>query len=264
MWTRAQLKANAKYAMRGRYGKCLLASLAADAIPILYSLLITIVTYATIIPFYIQIFQEPEATQTEEWAWGVMRTMNDLNTRVNASQFFYFILSIFVVMPLTVSAARFFVHNRFGHVDLGLIKTAFTASYSRSMGAMFVTNLFISLWTLLLVVPGIVKQCEYFMVPWLLSDNPNLTGERAREISRMMTDGQKWNIFVLQLSFLGWYLLGSLALGVGIVFVNPYYRATCAELYVCLRQNILQSGCVTPAELNLAPPTPWPPVTPTR
>ena len=53
MWTRAQLKANAKYAMRGRYGKCLLASLAADAIPVLYSLLITIVTYATIIPLYI-------------------------------------------------------------------------------------------------------------------------------------------------------------------------------------------------------------------
>ena len=74
MWTRAQLKANAKYAMRGRYGKCLLASLAADAIPVLYSLLITIVTYATIIPLYIQIFQEPETTQTEEWAWGVIRT----------------------------------------------------------------------------------------------------------------------------------------------------------------------------------------------
>ena len=65
MWTRAQLKANAKYAMRGRYGKCLLASLAADAIPVLYSLLITIVTYATIIPLYIQIFQEPDSGMEE-------------------------------------------------------------------------------------------------------------------------------------------------------------------------------------------------------
>lgn len=262
MWTRAQLKANAKYALRGRYGKCLLASLAVDIIPLLYNLVITIFTYATFVPLYLEIFENPEITQSQEWAWGVMRTVTEMNSRVNASQFFYFILVIFIVLPLTVGASRFFVHNRFGHVDVGLVKTAFTASYSRSMGAMFVTNLFIRLWSLLLIVPGIIKQYEYAMVPWLLSDNPNLTGERAREISRMMTYGQKWNMFVLDLSFLGWYLLGSIPLGIGTIFVSPYYRATYAELYVCLRQNILQSGCVTPAELNLAPPAPapWPPV----
>ena len=74
----------------------------------------------------------------------------------------------------------------------------------------------------------------------------------------MMTYGQKGKIFVLELSFLGWYLLGSLAFGVGTVFVGPYYRATLAELYICLRENILASGSVTPAELNLAPPPPPP------
>lgn len=258
MWTRAQLKANAKYALRGRYGKCLLASLAVEAIPLLYSLITTIAMLVVVIPFYIEIFADPYVVESEQWMWNMLLTVQNMSNRINATQFLYYLLAIFVVLPLTVGAARFFVHNRFGHVDLGLVKTAFTASYSRSMGAMFITQLFVFLWSLLFVIPGIIKQLEYSMVPWLLSDNPNLTGERAREISRMMTYGQKGKIFVLELSFLGWYLLGSLALGVGTVFVGPYYRATLAELYICLRENILASGSVTPAELNLAPPPPPP------
>ena len=262
MWTRAQLKANAKYAMRGRYGKCLLASLAQDAIPLLYSLITTIAMLVVMIPIYVTLFTNPKVAEDERWIWWMINRISDVNTRINSTSFLYYGLSIFVVLPLSVGVARFFVHNRFGHVDLGLVKTAFTASYSRSMGAMFTSNIFVFLWTLLFIFPGIIKALEYSMVRFLLSDNPNLTGERARELSRMMTDGQKGDIFVLELSFLGWQILGSLALGVGVVFVNPYIHATMAELYVCLRQNLLQRGCVTPAELNLAPPRP--PVMPMR
>ena len=262
MWTRQQLKENAKYALRGRYGKCLLASLAVEAIPLLYSLITTIAMLTVVIPIYVELFTNPYVVQSDTWMWSMISSIQNMNARINATQFLYYLMAIFVVLPLTIGAARFFVHNRFGHVDLGLVKTAFTASYSRSMGAMFITQLYIFLWGLLFVIPGIIKLLEYSMVPWLLSDNPNLTGERAREISRMMTYGQKGQIFILELSFLGWYLLGSLALGVGTIFVGPYYRATFAELYICLRENILASGSVTPAELCLAPPAPQPPYPP--
>ena len=164
MWTRTQLKANAKYAMRGRYGKCLLASLAQDVVPLLYSLITTIAMLVVVIPIYVTLFTTPEVVEDERWIWWMLNEINAVNTRINSTAFLYYGLSIFVVLPLSVGVARFFVHNRFGHVDLGLVKTAFTASYSRSMGAMFTTNVFIALWSLLFIFPGIIKSLEYSMV----------------------------------------------------------------------------------------------------
>ena len=121
---------------------------------------------------------------------------------------------------------------------------------------MFVTELFIFLWSLLLLIPGIYKTYQYYMVPYILSDNPNIPGARARSISRAMTDGEKLNIFLLELSFIGWYLLGGLCLGIGVFFVNPYYEATKAELYIYLRDRAIQTGMVQPEELGLVFHTP--------
>ena len=75
MWTRAQLKANAKYALRGRYGKCLLASLAVEAIPLLYSLITTIAMLVVVIPFYIEIFADPYVVESEQWMWNMLLTV---------------------------------------------------------------------------------------------------------------------------------------------------------------------------------------------
>lgn len=137
-------------------------------------------------------------------------------------------------------------------------------NYLNGVGTMFVTNLFVFLWSLLLIIPGIIKSFEYVMVPYLLADNPSLPGSRAREISRMLTNGEKWNIFVLELSFLGWCLLGLLCFAVGIFFVVPYFNATLAELYIYLRDRAIQTNMLNPAELGLVQPVPenQPPVPP--
>ena len=120
--------------------------------------------------------------------------------------------------------------------------------------AMFLTNLFVSLWSLLLIVPGIIKGLAWSQVPYILAENPNLSGARARAISAQMRDGQKWELFVLQLSFLGWILLGSLLCGIGLFFVEPYVQATYAELYAKLRDRALSEGFATLEELPGALP----------
>ena len=71
--------------------------------------------------------------------------------------------------------------------------------------------------------------------------------------------GKKGSIFVLDLSFIGWYLLGALCLGLGHLFVNPYYEATRAELYIFLRERAIQNGLIDPRELNLYTNPPIPP-----
>lgn len=75
----------------------------------------------------------------------------------------------------------------------------------------------------------------YRMVPWILGDNPTIGRKRALRLSIEMTKGHKWSMFVLDLSFIGWFILGFLACCVGILFVLPYYNATQAELYARLR-----------------------------
>jgi len=70
--------------------------------------------------------------------------------------------------------------------------------------------------------------------------------KRALELSEKMTYGHKFNIFVLRLSFIGWYLLGVLACCIGVIFVPPYEHATMAELYLVLRQQAIERTCVPP------------------
>jgi uncharacterized membrane protein len=95
-----------------------------------------------------------------------------------------------------------------------------------------------------------IKRISYSMVPYILTDNPKIDYARALKLSIAMTYGYKWRIFVLYLSFLGWFLLGTLAFFVGNMFVMPYFYATDAELYIVLRDNALRNGLGTPYELN--------------
>jgi len=107
------------------------------------------------------------------------------------------------------------------------------------------------LWFLLLIIPGIIMGYAYRMTPYILSDNPQIGAKKAMDLSREMTRGEKWNIFVLDLSFLGWYILGLLALVVGVLFVKPYDNSTNGELYIHLRNKALEQGLCSSEELNI-------------
>ena len=108
-------------------------------------------------------------------------------------------------------------------------------NYGHVLGGYWYMQLFIFLWSLLLYIPGIVKAYEYMMIPYLLADNPQMTKEQAFAESKRMMQGQKWKAFVLDLSFIGWYILSGLTLGILAVFyVSPYVNATHAALYEAL------------------------------
>ena len=103
---------------------------------------------------------------------------------------------------------------------------------------MLIMELKIMLWLLLLVVPGIIKAYEYSMIPYLLAENPSLSASEAFSLSKQMTTGQKMDLFVLDLSFLGWIILGAICCGIGLLFVQPYPEATKAEVYLILKHRI--------------------------
>ena len=105
----------------------------------------------------------------------------------------------------------------------------------KNFGSAFVlyllTALFTFLWSLLLVVPGIIKSLSYSMGYFVLCDEPELSGNCARKRSMELMRGHKWRLFCLRLSYTGWFLLSILTLGILLFWVWPYLRAAEAEFY---------------------------------
>lgn len=94
-----------------------------------------------------------------------------------------------------------------------------------------INSIFVFLWSLLLIVPGIIKQLSYSMSFFILADDPSLTQDRAREKSIELMNGNKWRLFCLRISFIGWYLLGLLTFGILLFWVIPYEKCAEAEFY---------------------------------
>lgn len=160
-------------------------------------------------------------------------------------------VSLLVGNPLLVGKNRYFMCSRDNKTGVGEIGFAYSSgNFWNVVKIMFLANLYVFLWTLLLIIPGIVKSYEYAMIPYILAENPGIDSKRAFELSKEMMQGEKWNYFVLQLSFIGWYLLGLLACCIGVIFVSPYYEATMAEFYGWAREKALAVGYSNHFELK--------------
>lgn len=152
-------------------------------------------------------------------------------------------LGIFVLNPLEVGCKNYFRKDIFAPQSLDSLGAGFQGNYLNVVKTIFLRDLYIFLWSLLLIIPGIVKAYEYMMVPYLLSEDPSMPTEEAFARSKAMMDGEKWNVFVLDLSFLGWNILGACTLGILTVFyVAPYQYLTHAALYGALKQKMMRMG----------------------
>lgn len=128
--------------------------------------------------------------------------------------------------------------------------------FSSSFTVCFLRDIYIFLWSLLLVIPGIVMSYAYSMAEYIMYENPRLSASQALRMSKTMTQGFKGELFVLDLSFWGWYILSGFTLGIlGIVFVNPYYAYTHAAYYDRLKEKALQYGLLRWDEFGQYPPT---------
>lgn len=116
-------------------------------------------------------------------------------------------------------------------------------------------DVLVFLWSLLFVIPGIIMGYAYSMAEYIIYENPNLPPKRALDMSRAMTDGYKMEIFVFELSYMGWHLLSALTCGIlAIVYVNPYYHTARAGLYEALKAAAIQRGVLTWEDFGQYPP----------
>lgn len=227
MWTREQLKTNAKASLHRFHWVavlvCLIVMLANGELNLKFN------------------FDFDDGLLP--WVWETLPSMLSLGTVGT-------LLGILVGNVLKVGAARFFLIGRERIPAMDILVDPFRANYGGILLVMFLRGLFTALWSLLFVIPGVVKGYAWRLVPYLLAENPNMNYRRALDLSAAMMDGHKLDAFVLDLSFIGWNLLSAVTANIlGVLYVNPYIAATNTELYVALRTNALAAGITGPDEL---------------
>lgn len=177
--------------------------------------------------------------------------------------FVSYVLIFLVVGPLVVGLVNAFKELLFSY-DGKIVSNSFRigyGSYWRHMWGFLLKNIFIFLWSLLFVIPGIIKQLSYAMTNYILVDHPELSANQAINRSKDMMYGHKFDLFYPYLTFAGWFLLSMLTLGIGILWFYPYVEAAQASFYRDVRDDYERRMNAAPAQP--APASVQPPVAPT-
>lgn len=241
MWNRVELKARGKQAFMKNYWKCVLVAFVMALILGGGGNSGNTVRNASDVRDNLMDNSDYDsvglAIDTDSFADIIVSTI--FSTVVIMIAVFALLLSIFIFQPLAVGGCRFFLENTVENPSAGRLLYVFqNGIYGKVVLTMFLKELYTFLWTLLFIIPGIVKSYEYRMIPYLLADDPNMSREDAFRLSKELMDGEKLNAFVLDLSFIGWQILNGFTCGIlGLFFVNPYVQATNAELFVELKRQ---------------------------
>lgn len=260
MWTRKELKDRAKTAFKRTYWKCVLVALILTLLTgsISYRTSVNVKTDGNLTPEQQQQVMLDMAdkldsmgdTSLERVFFSIMSRVTRLTARTQSWQrgklaafmgglgLVSLVLSILVFNPLIVGCYRFFLQNSRSVGSLSELGAGFRDNWGNVVLTMFLRNLFLALWAFLLIFPAVIKAYSYRLVPYILKEHPEFSGTQAITLSRKMMNGHKWDTFVLDLSFIGWWILSLLTLGVlALFYVGPYHQATDAELYEAVRRN---------------------------
>lgn len=184
------------------------------------------------------------------------------NASVNTSSIGYFsdtgirgltVLSI-VLSPLLVSLLGFYVilvkrdpseQFSLGEEIKNIFKVSFDATYGKKLVVTILRTVFITLWCFLFIIPGIVYNYSSYFSFQIMCENPNLKPMEALKLSKKMVAGNRGELFALDLSFIGWWILCGISFGIASIYAIPYYLTTQALYYENFKIRALQEGRIT-------------------
>lgn len=144
------------------------------------------------------------------------------------------LIGIFIKPLYIMGVKKAYLSRDFSYLTFYLKKVG---NSKKIIHTFFERRIIIFLSFLILVVPGIYKALEYIFVPYILLENEDMSPHEILKESSRITKGRKLMLFKFVLSFSGWYILGFLCFGIGILFVNPYFEMSLKELYLKLNKN---------------------------
>lgn len=274
-WTSSRLKNTAKEVLKASYWRCVLAGIAAIAAMGVIRVItpgsfksaiagnMRMMTSFDIIKWanmYSQM-QQYHTPDMESSAMSFGLALKMFSPRLLWSIALYFIKStmigiivrVLLLQPLEVGCKCFFHENLYEDAPFTDLIRGFTVNYFNVLRVQFFRVAVTSAWALLFFVPGVIRNYELRMVPYLLGDYPDMSTREAFDLSKEMMEGEKWNAFLLDLSFFGWGFLSFASFGIAQVFyVQPYRELTYAGLYASLSEKL--GSNYTKAEYSLSEP----------
>lgn len=152
-----------------------------------------------------------------------------------------FIGSVCVTGPLALGSAYIYLNLTKGfEPDVNVLFSGFQR-FTDTLVLWLLTSIFTFLWSLLLIVPGIIKAISYSQAFYILAEHPEMSGKEALDESIAMMDGHKMDYFVLWLSFIPWLLLVSITCGLAILYVGPYMEATFTNFYLAIKSPVVEN-----------------------
>ncbi len=224
MFPRKEIKANARAALSAHYWPVV-------GILFLGAFLASILCLIGVVPLYVSMFR------------AAMSGMYGYTPTFSGSSFVFILIGFLVAIVVEVGIARFaYSVYRGDEPEFGDLFAGFRdGNFGRVIGGMLLMTVKLLLWSLLLYFPLFIKAYEYSMLPYLLIDRPDLSIKECFKMSKKMTKGHKWHLFVLDLSFLGWAILGSITAGIlDIFFVIPYMTLAQAGAYDFLKRTRME------------------------
>ena len=239
MKTNQQFKNAALDALRGKWGKAVLVTL-------LYIIISGIaVGPSTYESLKVQEFMEQNVSSMYQVA-ALAQNPDYLAMaqQANGASGLFYLFYILILAPLTVGYAnamrRVLVFDD-GEILANTLHLGFHNYWHKVWGMLWM-NILITLWSLLLIIPGIIKSLSYAMTPYILEENPELTASEAIHRSRLMMHGHKFDLFWLYLSFLGWAILCLFTLGIGYFWLMPYIQTSEAAFYEEVKADYALNG----------------------
>lgn len=160
------------------------------------------------------------------------------------------ILAILVTAPLAIGVNKYYIYfAKSQSPEMEVMFDGFKENFASSIILDLLTGLFVFLWALLFIIPGIIKAFAYAMAPYILAENPGMSATEALDQSQEMMQGHKMDLFILGLSFIGWILLGIVTLGIAFIWVIPYMHAANAEFYL----EVSGGNAIPEAEVETKP-----------
>ena len=233
-YTRAEMKAAAKDRLDGKWGKAIGAMLLASLVP---GAIIVIVYYILCLLGVLCFSANAVAAGSIIMVVAYLLMAGSI---------------IFVLGPITIGYDFFSLGLARGmDVKATTPYECFASGqYGRLTLAFFMQNLFIFLWSLLFMIPGIIKSLSYAMMPFILMDHPEMGWQEALNESKQMMNGHKGDLFVLYLSFILWLLLVEVTWGIASLYVAPYMQQTLANFYRSLKEESIAVPQPVPTEFS--------------
>ncbi len=233
MKTNTQYKNEALAALKGNWSPAVLAT-------VVYFLVTMLIVSPSEVPLLNGTLTDISAMAVSGDIAGMMDAYSSVTSWTSLGS----LLQIFVYSVLSLGVMNAFLkllREGDDRLTSNMFQIAFK-NYWHKVWGMFLMHLFTFLWTLLFIIPGIVKAFSYAMTPYILDERPELSAGEAIDHSRAMMKGHKFDLFWLYLSFIGWGILCIFTLGIGLLWLVPYMQTAVAAFYEDVKADYEQNG----------------------